>query len=567
MIQELIMEMRTFSGLRFTAFIVTISLVTTWTTTQAEQGCADGTVEGLVSKDRLAVCSGSWEGHVGNASHLCAPGWGVCSWEQAGLLSTLSWTDAVAMEGCFVYNAAHDRGECGPCRDSLEQDDLGGIGRNCPHQNKGQTSCIGSGRIDASCCLDSHFNRACHYRPGLMTGVVCCKLPEIPPAIHKRFPAELHVSLGEDISLHCPASGNPPPVIRWIKDGDFVREDSFGRIIIEQDTLVIHKSLVTDSGEYSCIASNTVGYTKEDVSIKVSEKAAKKKDIGCKDGTIEGLHHMHSVAACSGSWKGHVRKGKTLCAHGWRVCNHEDVDSLKHISWLDATSMNGCYAYNAANNDGMCTSCTGEAGHDTLGGIGRHCSKRRQRHESCLGEGRIDVFPSHREYMYDMVDRCSFQEGLLSGVLCCRIPDRPDRRKGKTAGGLCDAPCQNGGRCIGANRCWCPEGYKGALCQIPVCDPDCSVGSECVRPGVCRCMPGRDGRKCRRAEKEREKEVSRKPVYGCRRLCHNGGLCHMGRCFCPAYTRGKYCQRTRKLPPDATYTDHWEPILRMMNGV
>ncbi|XP_030842154.1 uncharacterized protein LOC100893885 [Strongylocentrotus purpuratus] len=564
--------METRMPLNLTLVLFLISIFTTKSTTLAEQGCADGSTEGLLSKDRLAACSGKWEGHVGNASHLCAPGWGVCSWEQASLLGTLTWTESVAIEGCFAYNAAHDRGECGPCKNTLEQDDLGGIGKHCPHQNKGQSSCIASGRIDASCCLDSHFDRACHYRPGLMTGVVCCKLPEIPPAIHKRFPAELPVSLGHNITLHCPASGNPPPRIKWLKNGDFLFQDTYGRIIITQDTLVIHKTLLSDSAEYSCIASNTVGYAKEDVRVKVSEKAIK-KDIGCKDGTIEGLHHMRSIAACSGAWKGHVRKGKALCAHGWRVCNHEDVDTLKHISWLDATSMNGCYAYNAANNDGVCTSCTGEPGHDVLGGIGRHCSKRRQRHDSCLGEGRIDIFPSHREFMYEMLDKCSFQEGLLSGVLCCRIPDRPDRKKGGAVGGkqtnaLCDSECRNGGRCIGANRCWCPEGYKGALCQIPVCDPECPAGSDCAKPGVCECLPGKEGRKCRREGKSRgREEVSRKPSFGCKRLCRNGGLCHLGRCFCPAYTRGKYCQRTLKLPPGTTYTDHWEPILRMMNGV
>lgn len=53
---------------------------------------------------------------------------------------------------------------------------MAGIGRGCPHQNFGQTSCIRGGRIDSSCCVDSHFQQACHYKPNIH-GVVCCKLP------------------------------------------------------------------------------------------------------------------------------------------------------------------------------------------------------------------------------------------------------------------------------------------------------------------------------------------------------------------------------------------------------
>ena len=41
----------------------------------------------------------------------------------------------------------------------------------------GQKSCISGGQIDVSCCVDSHFNRACQYRPGLASGVLCCKIP------------------------------------------------------------------------------------------------------------------------------------------------------------------------------------------------------------------------------------------------------------------------------------------------------------------------------------------------------------------------------------------------------
>lgn len=83
-------------------------------------GCADGTQEGLGGHARLAACAGTWEGHVHNASTLCAPGWRVCSWYDHTLLRTITWKNATSFPGCFAYNAAQDGGRCRECRDDLE---------------------------------------------------------------------------------------------------------------------------------------------------------------------------------------------------------------------------------------------------------------------------------------------------------------------------------------------------------------------------------------------------------------------------------------------------------------
>ena len=76
--------------------------------------------------------------------------------------------------------------------------------------------------------------------------------------------------------------------------------------------------------------------------------------LACNDGSTEGLAHFEDVAVCAGSWKGHVRKGKVLCAAGWHVCNARDAPLLARVGWKDANSVNGCYALNVANNFGTC---------------------------------------------------------------------------------------------------------------------------------------------------------------------------------------------------------------------
>ena len=78
-------------------------------------------------------------------------------------------------------------------------------------------------------------------------------------------------------------------------------------------------------------------------------------ESGCADGTTDGLHDYEDIQACGGGWAGHVKRGKTLCARGWHVCNPRHVSLLKMITWEDVTSLSGCYAYNAANVLNQCT--------------------------------------------------------------------------------------------------------------------------------------------------------------------------------------------------------------------
>lgn len=84
-------------------------------------GCTDGTTETLIADSWLSGCMGAWSGHIYNASHLCASGWRVCSWEDNRMLKKLKWEKASNVEGCFAYNAAQDSGGCGPCANHIDQ--------------------------------------------------------------------------------------------------------------------------------------------------------------------------------------------------------------------------------------------------------------------------------------------------------------------------------------------------------------------------------------------------------------------------------------------------------------
>ena len=63
------------------------------------------------------------------------------------------------------------------------------------------------------------------------------------------------------------------------------------------------------------------------------------------------------MAACAGEWAGHVQNASVLCAGGWHVCSPHNMHLLKEITWRDATGVSGCYAFNAAQDNGDCRPC------------------------------------------------------------------------------------------------------------------------------------------------------------------------------------------------------------------
>ncbi|KAK6185279.1 hypothetical protein SNE40_007547 [Patella caerulea] len=482
---------------------------------RAGSGCANGKHSALSGFSGLAACDGNWTGHIRNGSTVCAAGWRVCSWYDADLLKQLTWDDAISFSGCYAYNAAQDGGRCKECRDDMGQDDMAGIGQGCTHQNIGQTSCIPGGRIDASCCVDSHFHRACQHQPGLTNGVFCCKMPVKLPRIVVKPPEKMHVYTGLIFLLACQATGMPPPRVQWYKDGTQLSEENSRISVLSSGDLIVTLARKSDSGLYTCEVINEEGIDMASSYVVVAEY-----DSGCADGTTEGLHIHKNIHACGGSWKGHVRRGRSLCRKGWRVCNPKDRNSLEELTWLDMFDLAGCYAYNAATYKGACKKCVDSR----MAGVGRQCGLIRYSQKSCLSHGRVDVFNPRNSVA------CEYKEGAVSGVLCCKKKKKKSHKKKLERRRYCRDECKNGGVCVGHNRCHCAIGYKGASCQNAICKPGCGSKGHCIKPNKCKCQLGYSGKHCNKKSK------------GCKRPCLNGGRCLKRKCQCPQTHWGNSCQ-------------------------
>jgi len=67
---------------------------------------------------------------------------------------------------------------------------------------------------------------------------------------------------GDNVTFSCDAVGNPVPTISWTRNGSPVdTSDNFSRIgfSVDKKELTITSVSRTDSGEYRCVAENSVG--------------------------------------------------------------------------------------------------------------------------------------------------------------------------------------------------------------------------------------------------------------------------------------------------------------------
>uniref|UniRef100_A0A8D0L9R6 Fibrillin 2 n=1 Tax=Sphenodon punctatus TaxID=8508 RepID=A0A8D0L9R6_SPHPU len=61
----------------------------------------------------------------------------------------------------------------------------------------------------------------------------------------------------------------------------------------------------------------------------------------------------------------------------------------------------------------------------------------------------------------------------------------------------CSIRCMNGGTCAD-DQCLCQKGYVGSYCGQPVCENGCQNGGRCIGPNRCACVYGFTGPQCER---------------------------------------------------------------------
>ena len=85
-------------------------------------------------------------------------------------------------------------------------------------------------------------------------------LPEVTIYPESQTKAE-----GENVTLSCNVAGNPSPTISWSRSGSPLNTTGRISFLDGKKQLTITNVKRTDSGEYRCVASNSLGNTTSNV--------------------------------------------------------------------------------------------------------------------------------------------------------------------------------------------------------------------------------------------------------------------------------------------------------------
>ena len=93
-------------------------------------------------------------------------------------------------------------------------------------------------------------------------------LTESPHFVTKPSPS-MTVKENQNVTLPCKATGFPPPIITWYKDGHVVEEE---KRHFKKRNLEIMNILYEDHGIYTCTAENLLGRIQLSVNVTVEGK-------------------------------------------------------------------------------------------------------------------------------------------------------------------------------------------------------------------------------------------------------------------------------------------------------
>ncbi|XP_065202283.1 neuroglian isoform X2 [Planococcus citri] len=103
-------------------------------------------------------------------------------------------------------------------------------------------------------------------------------------------PENVHAAEDETAEFYCKASGNPEPQIYWIYNGKPIAEAPPNpRRKVSTNSIIIERLQKTDTGNYGCNATNSLGYVYRDVFVNVLAMAPDIIEPPRDEETVDGL--------------------------------------------------------------------------------------------------------------------------------------------------------------------------------------------------------------------------------------------------------------------------------------
>lgn len=163
-------------------------------------------------------------------------------------------------------------------------------------------------------------------------------------------PESVNAAEDETVEIRCEASGDPGPVITWIRNGKPISEaPPNSRRHVTSNSIIIEKLVKKDTGNYGCNATNSLGYVYKDVYVNVlaldPDITQPPTDISTVDGkTVRITCRVFGAPKPEVKW---IRNGQELTGGRYKTLDTGDLE-IENVIFLDA----GTYTCHASNKFG-----------------------------------------------------------------------------------------------------------------------------------------------------------------------------------------------------------------------
>ncbi|KAM7349143.1 neuroglian isoform 1-T6 [Cochliomyia hominivorax] len=151
----------------------------------------------------------------------------------------------------------------------------------------------------------------------------------------------------ETVEFRCEAAGSPEPTIQWIHNGKPISQAPPNpRRIVENNRIIIKELLKSDTGNYGCNATNSLGYVYKDVYLNVLALPPEIEEPPRKEATVDGKNvtmrcRVFGAPKPQVKW---IRNGLELTGGRYTVLPSGDLE-IQQVSFNDAGQYT-CFAKN-----------------------------------------------------------------------------------------------------------------------------------------------------------------------------------------------------------------------------
>ncbi|TWW66867.1 DCC Tumor suppressor protein [Takifugu flavidus] len=121
---------------------------------------------------------------------------------------------------------------------------------------------------------------------------------DILPPQFLNYPTNTFAYESTDIELECAVTGNPPPTVRWVKNGEEVIPSDYFQIV-DGSNLQILGLVKSDEGFYQCVAENSAGSSQAMAQLLLREPEATPTRYSPAQKALSSPHPFHAPSGTS----------------------------------------------------------------------------------------------------------------------------------------------------------------------------------------------------------------------------------------------------------------------------